>query len=84
MEREKKLLTIADEKIRLSQEIVNDELENYSLGRVTLNDLIDEINKLEDNKFNKVSHEVQLKELTIEWLRLTDTLIKKKPLIKTP
>ncbi|MFH1752813.1 MAG: TolC family protein [Candidatus Omnitrophota bacterium] len=83
IEREKKLISIADEKIRLSQEIVKDELENYSLGRVTLNDLIDEINKLETNKFNKVSHEVQLKKLTIEWLRLTDALIKKKQDIRT-
>ncbi|MFH1752708.1 MAG: TolC family protein, partial [Candidatus Omnitrophota bacterium] len=83
IEREGKLISIADKKIRLSQEIVNDELENYSLGRVTLNDLIDEINKLEDNRFNKVSHEVLLKKSTIEWLRLTDTLIRKKQDIRT-
>lgn len=83
IEREKKLISIADEKIRLSQEIVNDEHENYSLGRVTLKDLIDEINKLEDNRFNKVSHEVLLKKSTIEWLRLTDTLVKKKQDIHT-
>ena len=82
-QREKKLISIANEKIRLSQEIVKDEHENYSLGRVTLNDLIDEINKLEDNRFNKISHEVQLKKLTVEWLRLTDVLIKKKRDIQT-
>lgn len=83
IEKERKLISIADKKIKLSQEIVKDELENYSLGRVTLKDLIDEINKLEDNKFNKVSHDVQLKKLTIEWLRLTDSLIEKKRDIRT-
>ncbi|MFC1658299.1 TolC family protein [Candidatus Omnitrophota bacterium] len=76
IEREKKLISLADEKISLAQSIVDEETKNYSLGRVTLNDLIDEINRLEDNKFSKISHQIQLKKLIIEWLRLTDTLIK--------
>jgi len=76
IEREKRLISLADEKISLAQSIVDEETKNYSLGRVTLNDLIDEINKLEDNKFSKISHQIQLKKLVIEWLRLTDTLIK--------
>lgn len=83
IEREKELIIIALEKINLSEDIVKDELQNYSLGRSTLNDLIDEINKLEDNKFNKISHEVQFKKFVIEWLRLTDTLIRKRQDIHT-
>lgn len=75
--KEKRLISIAEEKIKLAQAIVVDETENYSLGRASLNDLIDEINKLEDNKFNKISHEIQLKKLIVEWLRLTDTLVSK-------
>jgi outer membrane protein TolC len=84
IERERELIAIASEKIKLSEAIVKDETGNYSLGRSTLNDLIDEINKLEDNKFNKIEHEIQMKKYIIEWLRLTDTLIAKKdiPAIK--
>ncbi|MBU1043109.1 MAG: TolC family protein [Candidatus Omnitrophica bacterium] len=76
IDNEKELISIADDKIKFSQAIVDDERKNYSLGRVTLNDLIDEVNKLEDNKFNKIFHEVQLKRLVVEWLRLNDQLIK--------
>ena len=78
IERERNIIEIAKEKIELSEKIVKDEQENYSLGRSSLNDLIDEINKLEDNRFNKISHEVQLRKEIIEWLRLTDTLVKKR------
>ncbi len=75
IEREEKLIAIADDKIKLAEAIVKDEKENYSYGRSSLNDLIDEVNKLEDNKFNKIFHTVQLKKLIVEWLRLTDRLI---------
>ena len=77
IQREKELILIAEEKIALARAIVDEDTENYSLGRVTLNDFIDEVNKLETNKFNKVFHEIQLKRLIIEWLRLTDQLIAK-------
>lgn len=73
--REKELILIAQDKINYAQSILGDDKKNYSLGRVTLNDLIDEVNKLEENKFNKISREVQLKRLIVEWLRLTDQLV---------
>ena len=75
IKREKKLIAIADEKIAVAQSIVEDEAKNYSLGKVTLNDFIDVVNRLEDNKFTKIFHEVQLKKLTVEWLRITDRLV---------
>jgi len=75
--RERQLIDIADEKIRLSENILKDETRNYSYGRVTLNDYIDEINKLEDSKFNKINHAIQLRKLIVEWMRLTDELITK-------
>ena len=68
----------------MSEAIVRDEKENYSYGKVTLKDLIDEVNKLEDNKFNKIFHSVQLKKLIVEWLRLTDTLVGENKLTFTP
>lgn len=79
--REKKLILIAEDKINYAQSIVDEERKNYSLGRVSLNDLIDEVNKLEENKFNRISRQVQLKRLIVEWLRLTDSLIKKNQIV---
>lgn len=84
IEREKQLIASADEKISLAQAVLKEEEENYSIGRVTLNDLIDEINQLEQNKFNKISHEVQLKKLVIEWLRLTDMLVSRDDIANKP
>ena len=81
MRREKELITVAEEKIKLAEAIVKDEKENYSLGRSTLNDLIDEVNKLEDNKFNKITHNIQLRKLIVEWLRLSDALIKENDIM---
>jgi outer membrane protein TolC len=78
IEDERKLILLAEDKIEYAQSIVDDEKKNYSLGRTTLNDLIDEVNKLEDNKFNKIYHEVELKRLIVEWLRLTDNLVREK------
>ena len=75
IKREKELISLAQEKVDLAGSIVEDDRKNYSLGRLTINDLIDEVNKLEDNKFNKIFHEVQLKRLIVEWLRLTDSLV---------
>ncbi|MFH1645964.1 MAG: TolC family protein [Candidatus Omnitrophota bacterium] len=75
---ENKLIALAQEKIDYARIIVDDDKENYSLGRISLNDFIDEVNKLEENKFNKIYHEIQLKRFIIEWLRLTDELVKKK------
>lgn len=83
MQKEKDLISVAKEKVILAENIVRDEKQNYSLGRSTLNDLIDEINKLESNKFNKITHDILLRKLTVEWLRLTDTLIKKSDIVDT-
>jgi len=81
MQKEKALIAAAEEKITLAENIVKDEKRNYSLGRSTLNDLIDEVNKLEDNKFNKITHSVQLRKLINEWLRLSDSLIKESDVL---
>lgn len=82
IEQERMLIALAGEKIRLAEAIVKDETKNYSYGKVALNDLIDEINKLEDSKFNKVTHMVQLRKFIVEWLRLTDSLVTKEKIIK--
>lgn len=78
IERESKLIKTADEKIALSRAVVKDETENYSFGKVTLNDYIQAVNILDSNRFNKVFHESLRKKLLIEWLRLMDKLVSRK------
>ena len=68
----------AGDKIVLSEEILKDEAENYSFGKVTLNDYIDAVNRVDENKFNRILHTVNLKKLLVEWLRLTDRLVVKE------
>lgn len=78
IEKERKLIGIADKKIALSESIAAAEAKNYSYARATLNDLISAVNQLEENRFNRDYHSIQLKILLVEWLRLTDRLIGEK------
>jgi outer membrane protein TolC len=80
LERERRLLKIADEKIELAEDILLEEAENYSFGKVTLNDYIDAVNRLDENRFNKISHIVQFNKLMVEWQRLTDILVDRRVL----
>lgn len=78
IEREQKLISIAEEKIAIAKSILKDETVNYSYGKVSLNDFIDASNRVDENKFNKILRSVQLKILMTEWLRMTDRLISRK------
>ncbi len=75
--REKELIRLTDEKIKLSEAVLTDETRNYSFGKISLNDYIDAVNTVDVNKFNKIIHIVELKKLLLEWLRLTDHLVDK-------
>lgn len=75
IQREENLISIADKKIILAQSILKDEAENYSFGKVTLNDYIAAVNRVDDNRFSYTEHSVQLNKLLVEWLRLTDQLV---------
>ena len=77
VQREQKLIDIAKQKIVLAETVLNDETENYTYGKVSLNDYIDAVNELDKTRFNRISHEVYLKKLVLEWLRITDCLVKK-------
>ena len=80
IQREQKLIGIAKKKITLAESILKDEAENYSFGKVTLNDYIVAVNRADDNRFSYTEHTVQLNKLLVEWLRLTDKLVSEKVL----
>lgn len=79
MTSERNLIDRAKRKIELAKSIVEDEKKDYSLGKTRLNDLIDEINRLDENKFSMILRRIQLKKLTVEYLRLTDQLVMDLP-----
>ncbi|MCM8812871.1 MAG: TolC family protein [Candidatus Omnitrophica bacterium] len=76
--RERELLTIAEEKIELAQAVLAHEAENYSFGKVTLNDYIQAANVLDENRLSKVSRVLKSNTLVLEWLRLTDQLVSER------
>lgn len=84
IEREKKLVSITREKIALAEAILKDETKNYSYGKVSLNDFIDAVNRVDENKFDWILHSVQLKVLMTEWLRITDRLVSRKEIKYIP
>ena len=51
--------------------IVRNEKRNYSLGKTSLSDLIDD----------GVNREIGVQKLIVEWKRLTDTLVREKDII---
>lgn len=75
IQREEKLISVAKKKITLAEAILKDEAENYSFGKVTLNDYIVAVNRVDENRFSYTEHSVQLNKLLVEWLRLTDQLV---------
>ncbi|MCG2712450.1 MAG: TolC family protein [Candidatus Omnitrophica bacterium] len=80
IEKERQLVETDQEKISLARSILADEEENYSYGKVTLNDYISSVNVLDTNRFNLIEHNTQYQKLIVEWLRLTDRLIGEKEL----
>ncbi|MDD3088365.1 MAG: TolC family protein [Candidatus Omnitrophica bacterium] len=78
IEKEKKLIKIAAEKIKVSESVVRDDSVNYSYGRVVLNNFIDEVNRLDLNRFSLIQRNIRLKKLIIEWLTLTDRLVREE------
>ena len=73
--KESRLQEVADKKIELAEAVLEEETENYSFGRVTLNDYIIAVNRLDSNRFNRIVHRVRYRRLMTEWLRLTDRLV---------
>ena len=84
IQRERDLLAIADEKIELARAVLDAEAENYSFGKVTLNDYISAVNAYDSNRFNRIAHDSFYKRLLIERARLMDQLIMPEAVLREP
>ena len=75
VQKEDELRKIAETKIKLAKSVLEDEAENYSFGKVSLNDYIDAVNVLDNNRFDLITHDWLYQKLIVEWLQYTDQLI---------
>ncbi len=82
IQRERTLMDVSRRKIELADSILKDESENYSFGKISLNDYIAAVNDVDANRFNNTAHSVQLNKLLVEWLRLTDRLVDEKEVLR--
>jgi len=82
LQKQNELITIATEKIELSRSVLEDEAENYSFGRITLNDYIQAVNGYDANRFDLIRHESLKNKLLLEWKRITDVLITRKDILQ--
>jgi outer membrane protein TolC len=78
IDREELLGAVAREKIGLARSVLEAETENYSFGKVTINDYIQAVNNLDNNRFNEALHDAQYQKFIVEWLRITDRLISQR------
>lgn len=81
--REQELIAVSRNKLRLAEAILRDETENYSFGKVTLNDYIFAVNSVDENRFKLTERTVARNKLMVEWLRLTDRLVDEAGLKKS-
>ncbi|MBN1595285.1 TolC family protein [candidate division FCPU426 bacterium] len=74
---------LAEQKMKVSEDILRDENRYYLQGRAELNDLILAANNLEQARYLHIQLSVQCNVLLLEWLRLTDQLVSAQDLEKT-
>lgn len=77
--RERRLRDLAEDKTGVAAAVLKDETENYTIGKATLNEYITAVNSLDSQRFDRVAREVEWRKLNVEWLRLTDTLVRDSP-----
>lgn len=74
---QKRLIAIASSKRKLARKILDAESENYSFGKVTLNDYIGAVNRFDSLRLDEIERKINYQILSVEWKRLTDRLVVK-------
>ncbi|MBT5954708.1 TolC family protein [bacterium] len=74
---QKRLIAIASSKREFAQKILDAESENYSFGKVTLNDYIGAVNRHDSLRLEEIKRKIDYQIMSVEWKRLTDRLIVK-------
>jgi multidrug efflux pump subunit AcrB/outer membrane protein TolC len=74
---QKKLIDVAIQKRQLAQKILKEESENYSFGKITLNDYIVAVNRYDSARFDEIDRKITFQQISVEWKRLSDRLVVK-------
>jgi outer membrane protein TolC len=77
-----KRLDIAKQQVAIASAVLRDENRYYLQGRSELNDLILAANNLEENRYLEIYLGMEHNILLIEWLRMTDRLIRRQDIVK--
>lgn len=72
---QRSLIEIATKKKQLAYSILKEESENYSFGKIDLNDYIAAVNQYDVARFNEIDRKITYQQLSTEWKRLTDQLV---------
>lgn len=75
LEAQEQLAKNAAEKRQLAKSILENESENYTYGKINLNDYIVAVNRHDSTRFDEIRQYVAYQLLIVEWKRLTDQLI---------
>ena len=75
LESQKILIRLAKQKRRLAYSILQEESENYSYGKINLNDYIVAVNQYDQARFDEIDRKITYQQLITDWKRLTDQLI---------
>lgn len=75
LETQFELVKTAERKRQLAANILKNESSNYALGKINLNDYIQAVNRFDSSRFDEINQKISFQQLSIEWKRLTDSLI---------
>jgi len=76
---QKELLAILAKKETLAKAILKEETENYSFGKITLNDYISAVNAVDAIRFQHITISDGLRRSVLAWLQISDQLVKTLP-----
>ncbi|MFC1670651.1 TolC family protein [Spirochaetota bacterium] len=82
LRRQGKLISLAENKLKISKKVFRAVKRNYYIGKASLNDLIIAKNQADENRYKKIYHDILFQQLIVEWKRLSDVLVKRRDLLK--
>lgn len=75
LQAQQELVDIAATRRQIASDILARESENYSFGRINLNDYIEAVNGFDNARLELVTREIEFQRLSIQWKRLTGQLV---------
>jgi multidrug efflux pump subunit AcrB/outer membrane protein TolC len=71
------LIRLAQRKREVAYAILKAEEDDYSLGKISLNDYIVAVNRYDAARFDEIDRQITFQTLSLQWKKFTDQLVKK-------